>query len=253
MLAATQPSGSFHVVASTADKSATGATVSHLTPSTSYQFEVRAVTAGARPAGEPARQQPKRAAHRGHDHLPAERDRRRRTVPGGRRSTDAFAHGARPRSWTRRSSRLTARSSNPGLVRNGALIFGGSGAERNVSITPTAGHSGLAMITVTADDGHKTSTGTAAVQVGTASADTLNGSGSSRRSARGRRQRHASRRWGHGHDAAAVPATTRLTGGPGADSIQRRYPAPTTRPTSRWTQGDTQDGIDPLNVVRGGR
>ena len=48
---------------------------------------------------------------------------------------------------------LSAASSNPGLVPNGNIVFGGSGANRTVTVTPAAGQTGSATITVTVNDG----------------------------------------------------------------------------------------------------
>jgi len=48
---------------------------------------------------------------------------------------------------------LTAASSNPGLVPTGNIVFGGSGADRTVAITPVAGLTGTASITLTLSDG----------------------------------------------------------------------------------------------------
>ena len=48
---------------------------------------------------------------------------------------------------------LSATSSNATLVPDANIIFGGSGAGRNVVITPAAGQSGTSTITVTVSDG----------------------------------------------------------------------------------------------------
>ncbi len=48
---------------------------------------------------------------------------------------------------------LSATSSNPGLVPVGNIVFGGGGANRTVTVTPTAGQTGNATITVTVNDG----------------------------------------------------------------------------------------------------
>ena len=54
---------------------------------------------------------------------------------------------------------LSGVSSNPTLVPNGNIVFGGSGTDRTVTVTPAAGQSGTATITVTVNDGpHDTST-----------------------------------------------------------------------------------------------
>src|SRR5262245_8736531 len=47
---------------------------------------------------------------------------------------------------------LTGGSSNPTLVPLGNIAFGGSGANRTVTVTPAAGQSGTATITVTVTD-----------------------------------------------------------------------------------------------------
>jgi hypothetical protein len=51
---------------------------------------------------------------------------------------------------------VSGNSSNPGLVPNGNIAFGGSGANRTVTVTPAAGQTGTATITVTVSDGNLT-------------------------------------------------------------------------------------------------
>ncbi|MCU0772614.1 MAG: tandem-95 repeat protein [Verrucomicrobia bacterium] len=51
---------------------------------------------------------------------------------------------------------LSGSSSNPTLVPNASVVFGGSGASRNVTVTPAADASGTAQITVTVSDGELT-------------------------------------------------------------------------------------------------
>ena len=48
---------------------------------------------------------------------------------------------------------LSGTSSNPTLVPNGNIVFGGSGTDRTVTVTPATGQSGTATITVTVNDG----------------------------------------------------------------------------------------------------
>jgi uncharacterized repeat protein (TIGR01451 family) len=48
---------------------------------------------------------------------------------------------------------VTAQSGNTALVPNGSIALGGSGANRTVSLTPTAGRTGTATITLTVSDG----------------------------------------------------------------------------------------------------
>jgi len=55
---------------------------------------------------------------------------------------------------------LSGSSSNPTLVPNSNVVFGGSGANRTVTVTPAAGQSGSAVITVTVSDGSLTSNDT---------------------------------------------------------------------------------------------
>ncbi len=55
---------------------------------------------------------------------------------------------------------LTVDSSNPALVPTSAISFGGSGAERTLTITPVIDQSGSATITVRVRDGHGTETTT---------------------------------------------------------------------------------------------
>ncbi|HWD92918.1 MAG TPA: Ig-like domain-containing protein [Verrucomicrobiae bacterium] len=60
---------------------------------------------------------------------------------------------------------LSAGSSNTGLVPNGNIVFGGSGQNRTVTITPLAGQTGAAQITVTVSDGSLTAQSSFAVNV----------------------------------------------------------------------------------------
>ena len=55
---------------------------------------------------------------------------------------------------------VTGSSSNPSLVPNANILFGGSGANRTLTITPAAGKTGTATITVTVSDGALTATDT---------------------------------------------------------------------------------------------
>lgn len=56
-------------------------------------------------------------------------------------------------------------SSNPALIPNGNIAFGGSGASRTVTVTPASGQSGSATITVTVSDGTLSTIGTFSVAV----------------------------------------------------------------------------------------
>jgi hypothetical protein len=68
---------------------------------------------------------------------------------------------------------LSATSSNPGLVPNSAVTFGGLGANRSVTVSPLAGQSGVATITVTVSDGTLTASDTFVLTVtGTGGANT---------------------------------------------------------------------------------
>lgn len=51
------------------------------------------------------------------------------------------------------SLNLTKESSNPALVPNGNIVFGGSGVNRNVTVTPAANQLGTSTIRVTVSDG----------------------------------------------------------------------------------------------------
>src|SRR5260221_6644153 len=51
---------------------------------------------------------------------------------------------------------LSGGSSNQTLVPNGNIVFGGSGANRTVTLTPAAGQTGTATITLTVSDGSST-------------------------------------------------------------------------------------------------
>ena len=55
---------------------------------------------------------------------------------------------------------MSGSSSNTTLVPNGNIVFGGSGANRTVTVTPAANQSGTATITVTVSDGALTASDT---------------------------------------------------------------------------------------------
>ena len=55
---------------------------------------------------------------------------------------------------------VSGTSSNPALVPNGNIVFGGSGAARTMTVTPAANQSGTATITVTVSDGALTASDT---------------------------------------------------------------------------------------------
>src|SRR6266498_3444359 len=60
---------------------------------------------------------------------------------------------------------VSGSSSNPTLVPNGNIVFGGSGASRTVTVTPAANQSGTATITVTVSDGALTASDTFVLMV----------------------------------------------------------------------------------------
>jgi hypothetical protein len=60
---------------------------------------------------------------------------------------------------------LSASSSNPTLVPVANIVFGGSGANRTVTVTPATGQSGTATLTVTVSDGTLTASDTFVVTV----------------------------------------------------------------------------------------
>jgi formylglycine-generating enzyme required for sulfatase activity len=68
---------------------------------------------------------------------------------------------------------LSGSSSNTTLVPNANIVFGGSGANRTVRVTPTSGHSGTATITVTVSDGLLSASDTFVLTVNANSAPTI--------------------------------------------------------------------------------
>ena len=60
---------------------------------------------------------------------------------------------------------LSGASANTALVPNGNIIFGGSGSNRTVTITPAGGQAGVAPITVTVSDGTNSASSLFAVMV----------------------------------------------------------------------------------------
>src|SRR5262249_50621665 len=55
---------------------------------------------------------------------------------------------------------VSGSSSNPTLVPNANIVFGGSGANRPVTVTPAPGQTGTSTITVTVSDGSLTASDT---------------------------------------------------------------------------------------------
>jgi predicted extracellular nuclease len=66
-------------------------------------------------------------------------------------------------------------NTNPTLVPNGSVTFGGSGTDRSVSISHAAKRTGTAVLTIGVSDGTTTSTVTITVTIGTNSPETLMG------------------------------------------------------------------------------
>jgi VCBS repeat-containing protein len=67
---------------------------------------------------------------------------------------------------------VTGSSSNPALVPNANIVFGGSGASRTVTVTPLAGQSGSSTITVAVSDGALTASDTFVLTVNAVSTPT---------------------------------------------------------------------------------
>jgi formylglycine-generating enzyme required for sulfatase activity len=68
---------------------------------------------------------------------------------------------------------LSGSSSNTTLVPNANIVFGGSGANRTVTVTPASGQAGTATITVTVNDGSLTSSDTFVLMVNANSPPTI--------------------------------------------------------------------------------
>jgi Ca2+-binding RTX toxin-like protein len=71
---------------------------------------------------------------------------------------------------------LTAQSSNQRLLPNSALVLGGSGAQRTLTLSGVANRSGSAMVTLTVSDGHASATFAVQIRIGTSGSDLLTGS-----------------------------------------------------------------------------
>jgi Ca2+-binding RTX toxin-like protein len=71
---------------------------------------------------------------------------------------------------------LTAQSSNQRLLPNSALVLGGSGAQRTLTLSAAGNRSGSATVTLTVGDGHASATLALQIQIGTAGSNLLNGS-----------------------------------------------------------------------------
>jgi len=67
---------------------------------------------------------------------------------------------------------MSRNSSNPTLMPTNNIVFGGSGNNRTVTLTPVAGQTGSATITVTVSDGSLTASDTFVLTVGTVSTGT---------------------------------------------------------------------------------
>ncbi len=70
---------------------------------------------------------------------------------------------------------VSAASSNPALVPNGNVVFGGSGTARTMTVSTVDGRSGTAILTVTVSDGQASGTVEVTVRVGGSGKDTLTG------------------------------------------------------------------------------
>jgi hypothetical protein len=71
---------------------------------------------------------------------------------------------------------LTAQSSNQRLLPNSALVIGGSGAQRTLTLSGASNRSGSATVTLTVGDGHASAAVALHVRIGTSGSDLLNGS-----------------------------------------------------------------------------
>jgi Leucine-rich repeat (LRR) protein len=74
---------------------------------------------------------------------------------------------------------LTAQSSNQRLLPNSALVLGGGGAQRTLTLNGATNRSGSATITLAVGDGHTSATLSLQVRIGTSGGDTLSGSAGS--------------------------------------------------------------------------
>lgn len=75
-----------------------------------------------------------------------------RTIPANT-NTGAIAFTIADGETSATALTLTKASSNPALVPVGAIVFGGSGANRTVAVTPTANQLGSATVTIGVNDG----------------------------------------------------------------------------------------------------
>ena len=73
------------------------------------------------------------------------------------------------------ASVLSATSSNRTLLPEANISFGGTGANRTMTLRPLDGKSGTALVRITVDDGSLTSTRVLTVKVGTDGVDAING------------------------------------------------------------------------------
>jgi VCBS repeat-containing protein len=154
---------------------------------------------------------------------------------------------------------LSASSSNPTLVPNGNITFGGSGANRTVAIATVSGRSGSATVTITVSDGTSTSTTTITVFAGTSNNDTLTGTSGADMLFAGNSQDTLTGNGGNDLLCAGQGDDT-LTGGDGADTLdagqgQDKLDGGAGNDTLVGGQGDDQltggDGDDTLRAGDG--
>ncbi|MET0829745.1 MAG: Ig-like domain-containing protein [Microbacterium sp.] len=138
---------------------------------------------------------------------------------------------------------LSATSSNQVLVTNGDLVFGGAGANRNLSATTVSGKTGTAVVTVVVSDGQATSSVPITIKasgngannlLGTTGADFLLGQNGD--DAINALDGNDLLCGGRGNDT--------LTGGPGGDRFSGGS-GPDTATDLNPAQGDSQDGTIP--------
>jgi VCBS repeat-containing protein len=156
---------------------------------------------------------------------------------------------------------LSAVSSNPTLVPNGNIAFGGNGGNRTLTATAVAGRSGTATVTVTVSDGQNTGSVQVTVIVGGNGNETLTGSagadlifGQNGNDTLSGGEGNDLLCGGNGNDILSggggddslggAAGNDRLTGGPGADRFSGGIGSDVATDFTA-AQGDTSDGTIP--------
>ncbi len=113
---------------------------------------------------------------------------------------------------------LSRSSSNPGLVPNANVVFGGNGETRTATITTVSGRTGSSIVTLKVSDSQASASAPVTVRAGGHDEDTLTGTGGADLLL-GRDDGDALRGFGGSDVLCGAKGADRLSGGGGADSF----------------------------------